>query len=73
MNLMKILHILQHGEDIAPDFLETAQAMLATLTGDDQAKLKDALTAARKRSDALHNEVQEEAKNAEDQAGKAGK
>ena len=59
--LSKILHILKHGVDVAPEFIATANEVLATLTGDDQAKLQDALAAARVRSDDLHQEVQAEA------------
>lgn len=72
MNLTKMLHILKHGEDLAPAFFETAQAFLATLSGDDQAALKEALSAARTRSDELHKQVQDEAdKAAQDEADKA--
>ena len=61
MTLSKILHILRTGEDIAPAFIDTAKAMLATLKGDDQQALQDAIDAARVRSDELHEEVQAEA------------
>jgi 2-methylcitrate dehydratase PrpD len=63
MNLTKILHILREGEGIAPEFIATAQALVATLTGVDQQQLKDALAAARVRSDELHDQVQAEAQN----------
>lgn len=56
-SLPKILHILAHGQNIAASFLAAADDLLLTLTGEDQEKLKDALTDARARSDALHKEV----------------
>jgi hypothetical protein len=64
MTLNKMLHILQHGTDIAPEFIETAKALAETLTGDDQAKLQAALAAARVRSDELHADIQDEAEKA---------
>jgi hypothetical protein len=58
MNLSKMIHILRNGTGFAAEFLENAEAMLATLTGDDKDQLKAALADARSRSDTLHDQVQ---------------
>jgi hypothetical protein len=45
MNLKKTLHILAHGKDFPPSFIDQAKTLLATLTGEDASTLAAALSA----------------------------
>jgi hypothetical protein len=57
--------ILLEGAPLAVEVAKSAEAMIKQLSGKDQAELKEALAAARARSDALHAQVQAEAKAAQ--------
>lgn len=59
MNFTKILTIIQTAVEAGPAFFELAEQVIDTFTEGDQAKLKEALAAARERTDALHQEVQD--------------
>jgi len=59
MNFTKILTIIQTAAQAGPAFFELAEQVIATFTESDQAKLQEALAAARERTDALHQNVQE--------------
>jgi hypothetical protein len=43
MNLAKMLHILNQGQDVPQSFIDRANALLATLTGEDHSALAAAI------------------------------
>ena len=59
MDIQKILHIIETGAQVTPDFLRLAGEVVKATRGTDQNALKAALSAARDRSDSLHQQVQQ--------------
>lgn len=59
MNISNILKIIETATRVGPAFIALAEEVIATFGENDQAKLKEALAAARVRSDELHQSVQD--------------
>ena len=52
MTLGKTLHILAHGKNLPAAFIDQARALLASLSGDEQAALAAAIDGATRQDDA---------------------
>lgn len=59
MNISNILQIIETATRVGPSFIALAEEVIATFGENDQEKLKEALAAARVRSDQLHQSVQD--------------
>lgn len=59
IDFAKLLAIIETASKTGPAFFDLAELAIATFTGGKQQTLRDALAAARERSDELHQAVQD--------------